>query len=114
HATRTEPFVKVRKILRVRIIRQFRLFLRVQVIQIAIELLEAVHGRQIFVAVAEVVLAELRGRVAQWFEQFGDGRVFLVETNGGGRQTDFGQPGAQSMLTGDEGRPSGRTALLAV
>ena len=45
--------------------RQFRLFLRVQVIQIAVEFLEAVRRRQKFVAVAEVVLAELRGRVAQ-------------------------------------------------
>jgi len=72
------------------------------VIQITLELLEAVHSRQIFVAVAEVVLAKLRGRVAQWFEQLGDGRVFLVQTNGGGRQTDFGQTGAQPVLAGDE------------
>src|SRR5262249_24564289 len=75
---------------------------------------EAVHRRQVFVAVAEVVLAQLRGRVAQWFEQFGDGRVFLVQTNRRGRKPDFGQPGAQSVLTGDERRPSGGATLLGI
>jgi hypothetical protein len=59
HAARTEPLTKVRKIPRVRIIRQFRLLLGVEVIQIAVELVEAVRRRQEFVAVAEVVLAEL-------------------------------------------------------
>ena len=66
-AARTEPLPKVRKIARVRVVRQFRLFFRVQVVQIAVKLVEPVHGRQIFVAVAEVVLAELRRRVTQWF-----------------------------------------------
>ena len=113
-AARTEPLAKVRKIPWVRVIRQFRLFLGVQVIQIAVELVEAVHCRQIFVAVAEMVLAELRGRIAQRLEQFGDRRVFLGQADRGGRQSDFGQPGAQAVLTGDERRPSGRAALLAV
>ena len=55
---------ELRKIPWVRIIRQFRLFLGVQVIEIAVKLVEAVHRRQIFVAVAEVVLAYLRGCIA--------------------------------------------------
>jgi hypothetical protein len=42
-----------------------------------------------------VVLAKLRGRVSQWLEQPGDGRVFFMETNGCGRQADLGQPRAQ-------------------
>src|SRR5215468_3141182 len=114
YAARTEPFAKVRKIPRIWVVRQFRLFLGVQVIQISVEFLETVYRRQIFVAVTEMVLAELRGRVAQWFEQFGDGRVFLVQSDRGGRQPDFGQPGAQSVLTGDERRSSSGAALLAV
>src|SRR5262249_54053370 len=68
----------------------------------------------IFVAVAEVVLADLRGRISQWLQELGDGRVFLVETNRSGRQTDFGQPGAQSVLAGNERRSSSRAVLLAV
>ena len=66
YAARPEPLAKVRKIPWVRVIRQFRLFLGVQVIQIAVELVEAVHRGQEFVAVPEVVFAELRGRVSQW------------------------------------------------
>src|SRR5262249_14397297 len=90
---RTEPFAKVRKILRVRVIGQLRLLLGVQVVQVAEELVETVDRRQIFIAVAEMVLADLRGRISQWLQELGDGRVFLVETNRSGRQTDFGQPG---------------------
>ena len=41
------------------IVRQFRLFLGVQVVEVAVELVEAVNGGQELVAVAEVVLAEL-------------------------------------------------------
>jgi hypothetical protein len=36
-----------------------RLLLGVEVVEVAEELIEAVHGRQVLVAVAEVVLAEL-------------------------------------------------------
>ena len=63
-AARTEPLAELRKTSRVRVIRQFRLLLGVQVVEIAVEFVEAVHGRQIFITVAEMVFAELRGRVA--------------------------------------------------
>ena len=48
-------------------------FHRVQVIEIAEELVEAVHRGQELVPVAEVVLAELAGGVAQRLERGGDG-----------------------------------------
>src|SRR5262249_40618792 len=64
--------------------------------------------------VAEVVLADLPRRISQWLQELGDGRVFLVEANRSGRQTDFGQPGAQSVLAGNERGSPGRAALLAV
>ena len=47
------------------IVRQFRFFFRVQVIEIAEEFVETVHGRQVFIPIAEMVLAELPGGVAQ-------------------------------------------------
>jgi hypothetical protein len=53
----------------------FGLILGVEVIKIAKELIEAMHGWQELVAVAEVVLAELCGRIALRLEEFGDGRV---------------------------------------
>jgi hypothetical protein len=46
-----------------------RLLLGVQVVEVAEELVEAVVGRQVLVAVAEVVLAELAGHVAVRLEQ---------------------------------------------
>ena len=53
----------------------FRLVLGIQVIEVAEELVEAVHGRQEFVAVAEMVLAELPGCIALRLQQLSDGRV---------------------------------------
>ena len=92
----------------------FRFFLGVQVVQVAVELVEPVNGRQELVAVAEVVLAELAGGVAERLEQLGDGRVFLLQTERGAGQADLGQARAQPVLAGDERRPAGGAALLGV
>ena len=92
----------------------FRLFLGVEVVQVAVEFVEPVNGRQELVAVAEVVLAELAGGVSERLEQLGDRRVFLPQAEGCARQADFGQPGAQAMLAGDERRPTGGATLLGV
>ena len=48
-----------------RVVRVLRLLLGVQVVEVAEELVEAVGGRQELVLVAEVVLAELAGGVAE-------------------------------------------------
>ena len=53
------------------------LLLGVEVIEVAEELVEAVHRRQEFVAIAEMVLAELSGRVALRLQQLGDRRVLV-------------------------------------
>jgi hypothetical protein len=84
------------------------------VIKIAEEHVEPVHRRQEFVAVAEMVLAELSGRVALRLEQIGNGRVFFRQPLLRPRQANFQQPGAQRALAGDErGAPRG-AGLLAV
>ena len=71
-----------------------RLLLRVQVVEVAEELVEAVVRRQHLVAVAEVVLAELAGHVALRLEQAGDRRIFLLHALGRARQPDLGEAGA--------------------
>ena len=96
------------------IIRQFRLFLGVEVIEIAVELVEAVDGRQNLVLVAKVVLAELAGGVALRLEQFGDGRVFLLQPESAPGNPTLVRPVRKHALAGDEGRTSGGAALLAV
>ena len=96
------------------IVGQFRLFLGIQVIEIAEEFVEAMHGRQEFVAVAQVVLAELAGGVAERLEQLGDGRVFLLQSDAGAGHADLGQAGADRVLAADEARAAGGAALLRV
>ena len=58
-----------------RIVGMRRVFHRVEVIQVAEELVEAVDGGQELVLVAEVVLAELAGGVALSFRTRGDGQA---------------------------------------
>ena len=58
-----------------------RLLLGIEVVEIAEELVEAVIGRQILIAVAEMVLAELAGRIAQRLKRLGDGDVALLQAN---------------------------------
>ena len=111
HAARTELLLE-RGILR--IVGQLRLLLGVEVIEIAEELVEAVHGRQVFVPIAEMVLAELAGGVAERLEQFGDGRVFLLQADRRAGHADLGQAGADRVLPGDEAGAAGGAALLAV
>ena len=97
-----------------RIVGVFGLVLGVEVIKIAKELVEAVHGRQELVAVAEVVLAELSGGIALRLEQLGDGWVLGRQPLLCRRQSDLQEPGAQRALPSDEGRASRGAGLLAV
>ena len=89
-------------------------FLGVEVVQVAEELVEPVGGRQVLVQVAEVVLAELAGRVAQRLEQFGDRRILLLQTDVDPGHPDLAHAGAVHTLPGDERRAPRRTALLTV
>ena len=51
-------------------------------IEVAEEFVEAVLGRQVFVAVAEMVLAELARRIAERLERLGDRDVALLQPTG--------------------------------
>ncbi len=57
-----------------RIIGVFWFFFRVEVIQVAEEFVKAVIAGQIFVLVAQMILAELARRIAERLQHFGDGR----------------------------------------
>ena len=61
------------------VIAQLRLLRCVQVIEGAIELVVTMDGRQVFVAVTEVILAKLTRRIALLLQQGGDGRVLRAE-----------------------------------
>ena len=111
HAPGTELLVEL---LVLRVVVGLRLFLGVQVVEVAEELVEAVVRGQELVPVAEVVLAELARDVPVGLEQLGQGRVGGLEALVGARHPDRQEPGAERMLAGDEGRPAGGAALLGV
>ena len=67
----------------------FRFLFGIQVIQVAVELIKAVIGRQVLVAITQVILAVLSGHVALVLEQAGDRRVFDGQTFFGPRQSDL-------------------------
>ena len=85
HAARPEPLAELRIL---RIVRLFGFLFGVEVIQVAEELVKAVHRGQVLVAVAEVVLAKLARGVALRLERGGDRRVLACRPNGApGRPT---------------------------
>jgi hypothetical protein len=87
---------------------------RVEVIEIAEELVEAVQRRQKLVEVAEVVLAELRGGIALSLERGRKRAGLRGHADVGARLADRRQAGAQGDLAGDEARPSRRAAGLGI
>src|SRR3546814_805366 len=95
-----------------RVVAVLRLLLGVEVIEVAEELVEAVRGRQELVAVAEVVLAELPGGVAELLERGRDGHVPGAEPDIGAGQTTILPAGWQSRLALTEGRQARRATQL--
>ena len=86
----------------------------VQVVENTIELIEAVHRRQVLIAVAQVILAVLRSRVTLRLQEFGNRRVFGIQALLGARQSDFAVAGTKDALPGDERRPPRRAAVLGI
>src|SRR5215472_12220746 len=72
------------------------------------------HGGQEFIAIAQVVLAELASSVAKGFEQICNGWIFRLKADGSARHSDFGQARPKRVLTGNERCASCGAALLAV
>ena len=91
-----------------------RVFHRVEVIQVAEELVEAVDGGQELIEIAEMVLAELAGGVALRFERGGDGAGFRRDADLGARLADRGHAGADGQFAGDEVRATRRATRLGV
>ena len=113
-AARAEGLAEVREVGLGRIVLVLGFLLRVEVVQVAEELVEAVHRRQELVPVAEVVLAELARGVPLRLERRGDGGVLGAQADVGAGEADLGETGSIRVLSGDERRPAGRAALLAV
>ena len=87
---------------------------RVEVIEVAPEFLEAVRGRQRLGVVAEVVLAELAGVVAEIAQELGERRRAGPQIGRAAGQLRRDHAGAQRMHAGEEGIAPGRAALLGI
>src|ERR1700733_15386396 len=61
-----------------------------------------------------MVLAELACLVAEWLQEFCDGRIFGPEAHVRAGHADLCQPGANWVLAGNERGAPGGTALLPV
>ena len=85
-----------------RIVGMRRIFHRVEVIEVAEELVEAVDGGQELIEIAQMVLAELAGGVALRFERGGNGAGFRRDADLGPRLADRGHAGADGQLAHDE------------
>ena len=87
---------------------------RVEVIEVAPEFLEAMRGRQSVGVVAEVVLAELAGVVAEVMQELGEGRRAGPEVGGAARELRRDHAGPERGHAGEEGVTTRRAALLGV
>ena len=114
HPARTEPLAEIREFLGVRIVWVFRLLLGVEMVEVAEELVETMHRRQLLVAIAEVIFAELAGGVALRLEHRGDSWNRVLHALLGARHADLGETGAKPALTGDEAGATCCAALLCV
>src|SRR3954470_3265541 len=111
HATGSKLLFECRVL---RVVRLLRFLLGVQMIEVAEEFVEPVHGRQVFVLVSQMVLAKLARSVAEWLEQLGDGWITCMKSDRGTRHAHFGQAGADWILPGYKCRASRCAALLAI
>jgi hypothetical protein len=89
-------------------------FHRVEVVEVAEELIEPMHRGQELVQVAKVILAELSRGISHGLEHRGDRRRGCRHADGRASLTDRGQTGADGQHAGDEVRPARRATRLGV
>ena len=82
----------------------------VEVVQVAEELVEAVIGGQVFVTIAQMVLAKLSGGVSKRLEELGDRGIFRLDAFPRAGKAHLGQAGTQGVLARYERGTAGRTA----
>ena len=110
-AARTEAELELQIL---RIVRVLGLVLGIEVIEVAKKLVEAMDRGQELVAVAEMVLAELPGHIAERLEQLGERRILVGKAFLSSWQSHLQQARPHRALAGDECGSAGSARLLAV
>src|SRR5262245_64541902 len=72
------------------------------------------NRRQKLIQIAEVVLAELPGGVAETLHEIANARVFLLQADWGAGDSNLGKSGANWGLPADECGSSGRARILTI
>src|SRR6185503_13179286 len=85
------------------VIRQFGFLFRVEVIEVAVELVESMSRRYELVPIAEMVLAKLARRVTERLQHRGDRRIVLLKAERRTGQANLRHAGTQARLTSDKG-----------
>ena len=111
HAARA-VFLSERRVLR--IVRIVGLFLGIEVVEVSEELIESVHGGQMLVAIAEVVLAELAGRIAEILHELPNRGILEAQTERRAWRADLGEAGSDWRLASNKGGASGSATLLPI
>src|SRR5688572_15610958 len=118
HTARTELLqegLAVAQLHVARIVSLLRLFLCIKVIEAADELIEAVHGGQVLIAITLMILAELTRGVALALQDGGHGDVGLLPAFLRARHSNLGHAGSDRNAAADErGTPGGTTLLRVV
>jgi hypothetical protein len=91
-----------------------RVFHRVEMIEIAEELVEAVNGRQELIEITEMVLAELSCGVAHGLQHRGNSGRSSGQADGRASLANRGHAGAYRKFTRDEVRSASRATCLGI
>ena len=90
------------------------IFHRVEVIEVAKELIKSMHRGEELIEIAQVILPELSGGIAHGLEHGGDGRRGRRHADLGARLADCRHAGADGQLAGDEVRATRRATCLGI
>ena len=97
-----------------RVVRMLGLLLGIQVIKVTEKLIKSMVGWQHFVAVTQMVFAELSGHITFRLQHGRYSRIFFFHAFGGSGKTHLGKARAHRRLPGDECRASCGAALLTI
>ena len=91
-----------------------RVLHRIEMIQIAPELVEPVDRRQKLVQVAQMVFAELASRISHRFQNMRDGDRFIGDAEWGSGLSDRCHAGPKRQFASNEVRPSGSATRFRI
>ena len=91
-----------------------RFFLGIQVVEVAVELVEAVGRGQHVIPIAQVIFSKLTRRVPTGPQQRGNRGILFLHAFWRAREAHLRESGSNRRLPRDEGSPTSRATLLPI